>query len=241
VQFLSAQDLCKDGGNMKYFLDSAKLDEIKYAYENYGIDGVTTNPKHIRLSGKPFMQVVKDVAQWIRQEGIEGVDKFPVSFEINPHLKKWEEIVEAAKEVSSYSPNYVIKIPCTEQGLIAARKLEKMGIHTNVTLVFSPSQAIPVGKLGAKFVSPFVGWKENSGDDALNYISDIIDIYRNYDFKTEIIVAAVRNGKQIADYAAVGADIVTCGLDVYKASFEHPFTTYGIDVFCNAWDNTAKE
>lgn len=226
---------------MKYFLDSAKLDEIKYAYENYGIDGVTTNPKHIKLSGKPFMQVVKEVAAWIREEELEGADKFPVSFEINPHLEKWEEIVEAAREVASYSPNYVIKIPCTEQGLIAARKLEKMGIRTNVTLVFSPSQALPVGKLGAKFLSPFVGWKENSGDDAINYISDIIEIYRNYDFKTEIIVAAVRNGKQIADYAAVGADIVTCGLDVYKASFEHPFTTYGIDVFRNAWDGTAKE
>ncbi len=225
---------------MKYFLDSAKLDEIKYAYENYCIDGVTTNPKHIKLSGKPFMQVVKDIAAWIKEEGLEGMDKFPVSFEINPHLDKWEEIVEAAKEVASYSPNYVIKIPCCEQGLIAAKKLEAQGIRTNVTLVFSPSQAIPVGKLGAKFVSPFVGWKENSGDDA-DYIQDIIDIYCNYGFETEIIVAAVRNGKQIADFATMGADIVTCGLEVYKASFEHPFTTYGLDVFRDAWDNTAKE
>lgn len=225
---------------MKYFLDSAKLDEIKYAYENYGIDGVTTNPKHIKLSGKPFMQVVKDVAAWIKEEGLEGMDKFPVSFEINPHLDKWEDIVEAAKEVSSYSPNYVIKIPCCEQGLIAARKLEKMGIRTNVTLVFSPSQAIPVAKLGAKFVSPFVGWKENSGDSG-EYIADIIDIYNNYGYETEIIVAAVRNGKQIADYAAMGADIVTAGLQVYKDSFEHPFTTYGLGVFRGAWDGTAKE
>lgn len=225
---------------MKYFLDSAKLDEIKYAYENYGIDGVTTNPKHIKLSGKPFMQVVKDVAAWIKEEGLEGMDKFPVSFEINPHLDRWEDIVEAAKEVASYSPNYVIKIPCCEQGLIAARKLEKMGIRTNVTLVFSASQAIPVAKLGAKFVSPFVGWKENSGDSA-DYIADIIDIYNNYGYETEIIVAAVRNGKQIADFAAMGADIVTAGLQVYKDSFEHPFTTYGLGVFRSAWDGTAKE
>lgn len=225
---------------MKYFLDSAKLDEIKYAYENYKIDGVTTNPKHIKLSGKPFIQVVKEVAAWIKEVGIEGIDKFPVSFEINPYLEKWEEIIEAAKEVSSYSPNYVIKVPCTEQGLIAAKKLEEIGIRTNVTLVFSASQAIPVGKLGAKFVSPFVGWKENSGDDATNYISDIIDIYRNYGMKTEIIVAAIRNGKQISDFAVLGADIVTCGLDVYKASFEHPFTTYGLGVFRDAWDGTTK-
>lgn len=225
---------------MKYFLDSAKLDEIKYAYENYCIDGITTNPKHIKLSGKPFMQCVRDIAAWLRETGLEGKD-FPVSFEINPHLDQWEKIVEAAKEVSSYSPNYVIKIPCMEQGLIAAKKLEAMGIRTNVTLVFSPSQAIPVAKLGAKFVSPFVGWKENSGDDALGYISEIVDIYRNYDYQTEIIVAAVRNGRQIGDYAAIGADIVTCGLDVYKTSFEHPFTTYGLGVFRGAWDSTAKE
>jgi transaldolase len=225
---------------MKYFLDSAKLEEIKYAYENYGIDGVTTNPKHIKLSGKPFMTVVKEIAEWIREEGLEGQEKFPVSFEINPHLDQWQEIVEAAKEVSSYSPNYIIKIPCCEQGLIAARKLEKMGIRTNVTLVFSASQAIPVAKLGAKFVSPFVGWKENSGDSA-EYIGDIVDIYNQFGYDTEIIVAAVRNGKQIADFAAMGADIVTCGLSVYQESFEHPFTTYGLEVFRNAWDGTAVE
>lgn len=225
---------------MKYFLDSAKLDEIKYAYENYTIDGVTTNPKHIKMSGKPFMTVVKEIAEWIKSEGLEGVEKFPVSFEINPHLEKWEEMYKAAKEVSSYSPNYVIKIPCCEQGLIAAKKLEADGIRTNVTLVFSPSQAIPVAKLGAKFVSPFVGWKENSGDSS-DYIKQIIDIYRKNDYKTEIIVAAVRNGRQIGDFAAAGADIVTCGLGVYKESFEHPFTSYGKDVFCKAWDGTVKE
>ena len=226
---------------MKYFLDSAKLDEIKYAYENFCIDGVTTNPGHIKLSGKPFMQIVKDVADWIKEEGLEGINKFPVSFEINPHLDRWEDMVEAAKVVSSYSPNYVIKIPCTEQGLIAAKKLEQLGIRINVTLVFSPSQAIPVAKLGAKFVSPFVGWKENSGDDGYEYIADIVDIYREYGMETEIIVAAVRNGKQIANFAKIGADIVTCGLDVFKASFEHPFTTYGIDKFKDAWDSTVKE
>lgn len=228
---------------MKYFLDSAKLDEIDYAYKNYGIDGVTTNPKHIKNSGKPFMTCVEEIAKWIKDNGLEGKDsngeiKWPVSFEVNPHLDKWEDIVEAAKKVSSYSPNYVIKIPCMEQGLIAARRLEEQGIRTNVTLVFSPSQAIPAAKLGAKFVSPFVGWKENSGDTG-DYIQDIIDIYANYGYETEIIVAAVRNGRQIGDYAAMGADIVTAGLQVYKDSFEHPFTTYGLGVFREAWDGTA--
>ncbi len=225
---------------MKYFLDSAKLNEIEYAYENYGIDGVTTNPRHIMLSGKPFLTVIADLAAWVKEKGIEGYEKFPISVEINPHLTKWEEMVEEGKKIAAYSSNFVIKIPCTENGLIAARKLEREGVRTNVTLVFSPSQAIPVGKLDAKFVSPFVGWKENSGDDALNYISDICEIYRKHNFNTEIIVAAVRNGKQIAGAAKMGAHIVTCGLDVYKASFEHPFTTYGLGVFTKAWDDTTK-
>lgn len=225
---------------MKYFLDSAKMDEIEYAYENYGIDGVTTNPKHVMLSGKPFQFFIDEISKWVKMKGIEGVDQFPISVEIDPFLTRWEDMYEEAKKIASYCENFVIKIPCNEQGLIAARKLEKEGIRTNVTLVFSPSQAIPVGKLGAKFVSPFVGWKEASGDETTEYISNIIDIYNNYDMDTEIIVAALRNGKQIADAAVMGADIVTCGLDVYKASFEHPFTGYGLGVFQEAWQNIAK-
>lgn len=225
---------------MKYFLDSAKLDEIEYAYEFLGIDGVTTNPRHIMLSGKPFLTVIEDLAKWVKEKGIEGYERFPISVEINPHLNKWEDMVEEGKKISAYSDNFIIKIPCNEQGLIAARKLEKEGIRTNVTLVFSPSQAIAVGKLGALFVSPFVGWKENSGEDTAQYIQDIVDIYAIHGIKTEVIVAALRNGKQIADAAKAGADIVTCGLDVYKASFEHPFTNYGLGVFTKAWDETAK-
>lgn len=224
---------------MKYFLDSAKIDEIKYAYENYCIDGITTNPKHIKLSGKPFMEVVKEIAAWLKENGIEGKDVFPVSFEINPFLETWQEMMEAAEDVASYSPNYVIKIPCNEQGLIAAKKLEQEGIRTNVTLVFSTSQAIPAAKLGAKYVSPFVGWKENSGDSG-DYIACIVEAYKNYGYETEIIVAAVRNGRQIGDYAAMGADIVTCGLGVYQESFAHPFTTYGLEVFRDAWSHTAQ-
>lgn len=225
---------------MKYFLDSAKMNEIEYAYDNYGIDGITTNPKHIMMSGKPFLTAVNDIAKWVKEKKIEGYEKFPVSVEINPHLATWQEMVEEGKKIASISSNFVIKIPCIEQGLIAARKLEQAGIRTNVTLVFSPSQAIPVGKLNAKFVSPFVGWKENSGEDTSEYIQDIVEIYEIYNFKTEIIVAALRNGKQIADAAKMGAHIVTCGLDVYQGSFEHPFTTYGLGVFRKAWDDTAK-
>lgn len=217
---------------MKYYLDSAKIDEIRYAYKNWGISGVTTNPKHIKNSGKSFIEVIEELAK-----EFEGVD-FPISVEINPNIKGHADMIEAGKEIASYSKNFIIKIPCNEEGLIAAKSLEENGIRTNVTLVFSPSQAIQTGRINAKYVSPFIGWKESSGEEAFEYIKDIKEIYNNFNFKTEIIVAAIRNGNQIAKAAKLGADIVTCGFDVYKDSFYHPFTDYGIEKFIDAWDNT---
>ena len=228
---------------MKYFLDSAKMDEIKYAYETFGIDGVTTNPRHIQLSGKPFMTAISDIAAWIKEEGLEGYEKFPVSVEINPHLDNADNMVEEAKKISAICSNFVIKIPATEQGVIAARKLEKMGIRTNVTLIFSAAQALLPAKNGSKFVSPFIGWKEANGEDCKEYIKNIVEIYKNYGFygKTEIICAAVRTPKQMTDCAVAGADIVTAGLAVYQDSMKHAYTTQGIGTFIDAWDNTVTE
>ena len=144
------------------------------------LNGVTTNPRHIMLSGKPFMKAITDIAEWIKSVGLEGIDKFPVSVEINPHLDDADEMVEMAKEVSAISPNFVIKIPAVESGITAARRLEKMGIRTNVTLVFSPAQAILPAKNGSLFVSPFIGWKEANGEDCREYIKNIVEIYKNY-------------------------------------------------------------
>lgn len=221
---------------MKFFLDSAKIDEIREARDTFGIDGITTNPKHIKASGKPFLTVIHELADEFKDD-----PDFPISVEINPHLTQADELIAAATEISAISPNFAIKIPCTVQGLTAARKLEEKGIRTNVTLVFSASQAIVPAKIGAKFVSPFVGWKEDSGDNGLDYVHDIVQIYKNYDYHTEIIVAAVRNGYQIGEAAKAGADIVTAGLDVFKKAFEHPFTTQGLGVFQAAWDATKTE
>ncbi|MGE6376714.1 transaldolase family protein [Peribacillus muralis] len=221
---------------MKYFLDSAIIKEVRYAYENWAIDGVTTNPRHIMTSGKPFLTVLDELGSEFK-----GVENFPISVEINPHLDDAKEMVVVGTEIAKLSSNFVIKIPCTEPGLIAAREFEKEGIPTNVTLVFSPSQALQAARIKASFVSPFVGWKENSGDDTTQYIQDIANIYKTYKFETEIIVAALRNGKQIVDAAKSGAHIVTCGFDVYKESFHHAFTDYGLDKFRNAWDNTITE
>jgi len=226
---------------MQFFLDSAKLDEIQYAFRNWGIDGVTTNPRHIQVSGLTFRKAVDKIAAWVEDEGIAGWERFPVSVEIDPYIEEADKMVAAAKEISAISPNFVIKIPCTEQGVIASRRLEAEGIRTNVTLVFSPSQAIAAGRNNALFVSPFVGWKEASGEDCEPYIRRVVEIYRAQSYKTRVLVAALRNGKQIAEAAAMGADIVTCGFQVYKDSFYHPFTDYGLDVFRKSWDATEKD
>jgi len=219
---------------MKYFLDSAKIEEITYAYENWGFEGVTTNPNHIFLSGKPFKTVIKELA-----DEFKGID-FSISIEIDPYLEKADDMINQAKEFASISENFTIKIPCTEQGLTAVHKLSQEGVQTNCTLVFSPSQALQAARAGAKYVSPFIGWKESSGEDTFEYIEKIVDIYDNFGFETEIIVAAVRSGKQMADAAMLGADIVTAGMAVYKESFYHPFTDYGMKKFQDAWDKTEK-
>jgi transaldolase len=225
---------------MKYFLDSAKLDEIEYAYKNWGIDGVTTNPRHIQSSGLPFKEAISKIAAFVEAEGLKGWKAFPVSVEIDPYIEKAEQMLPAARELAAMSPNFVIKVPCTEQGIIASRRLEDEGIRTNVTLVFSPSQAIAAGRNGALFVSPFVGWKEASGEDTYEYISRIVEIYEMQGYDTQVLVAALRNGKQIADAAALGANAVTCGFSVYKESYYHAFTDYGLSVFRAAWDETKK-
>jgi len=228
---------------MKYFLDSAKIDEIKYAYHTFGIDGVTTNPRHIMASAKPFLTVIRELADWVKAEGIEGLKKFPISVEINPHLDKADDMVTEGKKISAICSNFVIKIPCTEAGVAAAKKLEEVGVRTNLTLVFSSPQAIWAGKNNSLFVSPFIGWKEANGEDCKAYIQDIVTIYKNYGFygKTEIICAALRTPKQIADCATAGADIVTTGLDVYKDSIRHAYTNQGLDIFTDAWDQTITE
>jgi len=219
---------------MKYFLDSGKIDEIRYAYKNWGIDGVTTNPKHVKNSGKALKLILKELA-----DEFKGVD-FPISIEINPHLDKAEDMVKEAKEYAKISPNFVIKIPCTEQGLIATKFLIEASIRVNVTLVFTVTQALQAGRINATYVSPFIGWQEATGVDCSLLLQDIMIAYQNYGFRTEVIVAAIRNGTQIVEAARVCADIVTAGFDVYKESFEHPFTDKGLKIFQEAWDSTPK-
>ena len=222
---------------MKYFLDSGFIDQIRYAYTNWAINGVTTNPKHIKSSGKPFFTVVKELADFLDEIKEENPD-FSVSVEINPHLATAEEMVSEAKKIAAIHQNFAIKIPCNEQGLIATKKLTEEGIKVNVTLVFTASQALQAARVGAYFISPFIGWQESAGVDCETFMSEIMSILNIYGYESEVITAAVRNGKQIIDAALLGADIVTAGFDVYKASFDHPFTDKGLKIFQDAWDET---
>ena len=218
---------------MKYFLDSAKIDEIKYPREMWAIDGITSNPRHIRTSGKPFMTAVRDLAK-----EVEG-SLLPVSVEVNPHHETADAMVEEGLRLFDMCPtNFVIKLPATEAGFRALQLLGAKDIPVNLTLVFSAAQALQAGRLGARFVSPFIGWKESNGEEVEHLIEDIVEIFDNYDFETEVLVSAVRNARQIVEAAATGADIVTAGFDVFKESFDPPYTHVGLKRFSDAWDAT---
>ena len=220
---------------MKFFLDSALVDEIEYALTMWNIDGVTTNPRHVQVSGKPFLKVVREIGGLVK-----GTDK-TVSVEVNPHLDDYNEMVAEGEKLAAISPNFVIKLPATEAGFKAVAELKTAGIRTNLTLVFSAAQAMQAMRMGAYFVSPFVGWKEANGEEIFSFISDVMSVRDVYSFKTEVIVAAVRNARQIVDAGILGVDIVTAGLDVYKAAFQHPYTADGLKKFQSFWDQTAYE
>ena len=220
---------------MKLFLDSAKEDEISYALDAFDIDGITTNPRHVQSAGKPFMTVIRNIAKLV-----EGTEK-TVSVEVNPYFVTYQDMLSEAEKLAAISPNFVIKLQCIEPAFKVARTLAQKNIRTNITLVFSAAQALMAMKSGAFFVSPFIGWKETNGEEVRSFIDDVVAIRDNYGFTTEIIIAAVRNGRQIVDSAVSGADIVTAGLAVYQEAFDHPYTHDGIRRFSNFWDQSLYE
>lgn len=220
---------------MQLFLDSAKEDEIRYALDAFDIDGITTNPRHVQVAGKPFMTVIRNIAKLV-----EGTEK-TVSVEVNPHYVTYEDMLLEARKLAAISPNFVIKLQCIEPAFKVARTLAQENIRSNITLVFSAAQALMAMKSGAYFVSPFIGWKETNGEEVRSFIDDVVAIRDNYGFSTQIIVAAVRNGRQIVDSAVSGADIVTAGLSVFQEAFDHPYTHDGIRRFTNFWDQSQYE
>lgn len=220
---------------MQFFLDSAEVSEIGYALERWDISGVTTNPRHVQSSGKPFLQVIREIARLV-----EGSEK-TVSVEVSPHLDDWEAMVAEGERLAAMSPNFVVKIHCVESAFRAVRELTAKGIRTNVTLVFSATQGLQAMRSGAFYISPFIGWKEANAEETRGFIDDLVAIRDNFHFSTQVLVAAVRNGRQIADAAVAGADIVTCGFAVYKEAFDHPYTRDGLAKFQSFWDKTPFE
>jgi transaldolase len=220
---------------MKFFLDSAHVHEIEYGLKMWNLDGVTTNPRHVQASGKPFLTVIREIASLFT-----GTDK-AISVEVNPHYTEYEMMVTEAETLAAISPNFVIKLPATEAGFKAVAVLKEKGIRSNLTLVFSAVQALQAMRMGAYFISPFIGWKEANGEEIQSLIQEIMVIRDNYGFSSQVIVAAVRNGRQIVDAALTGADIVTAGLAVYKDAFEHPYTGIGLQKFQEFWDQTPYE
>lgn len=220
---------------MKFFLDSALTDEITYALDTFDIDGVTTNPRHVQVSGKTFMEAIKDIASLV-----EGTEK-TVSVEVNPHIMDTDQMIAEGEKLAAISPNFVIKLQCVEPAFKAMKTLAEKSIRVNCTLIFSAMQALQAMRSGAYYISPFIGWKESNAEDIHQFVQDVVIIRDNYGFESEIIVAAVRNGRQIADAAVAGADIVTAGLQVYKDGLDHPYTQKGIQTFSDFWDKTQYE
>jgi transaldolase len=218
---------------MKFFLDSAIAQEIATALENFAIDGITTNPRHVQVSGKPFLTAIREIGELVKGHDVT------VSVQTNPHNhNNHKAILEEGRKFAKMSEQFVIKMPCTEEGFKACRILSNEGIRCNLTLCFSAMQALQAMRMGAYYVSPFIGWKETNGEETRQFIEECVVIRDNYGFTTEILVAAVRNGRQIVEAAVAGADIVTAGLSVYQESIQHPYTDMGLGRFQEFWDKT---
>ena len=209
---------------MKIFIDTANIDEIRDAATLGVIDGVTTNPSLIAKEGKRLEDVIGEICALV-----DG----PISGEIKATTTKWEDMVAEGKEIAKFHKNMVVKIPMTKDGLIAVKELTKLGIKTNVTLVFSVNQALLAAKAGATFVSPFVGRLDDISEDGLQLIYDIVDVFTNYDIKTEIIAASIRHPMHAVECAKAGADIATITYKVFMQMIKHPLTDQGIEKFVN--------
>ena len=215
---------------MKLFIDTANINEIREANAIGIIDGVTTNPSLIAREGKDFISVVKEICSIV-----DG----PVSAEVIS--LKCDEMVKEAGPLAKIHKNIVIKIPLIAEGLKAVKILSKEGIKTNLTLCFSPTQALLAAKAGATYVSPFIGRLDDISLTGMDLIRDIKTIFTNYSFKTQIIVASVRNPLHVLDAAKIGADIATVPYSTLTALIKHPLTDIGIEKFLKDWQSAQKK
>jgi transaldolase len=212
---------------MEFFIDTAEVDEIRQANDLGLVDGVTTNPSLIAKSGRDFKEVITEITSIV-----DG----PISAEVI--ALDADGMVAEGRELAQIHPNIVIKVPMTEDGLKATRVFSKEGITTNVTLIFSPMQALLAAKAGATYVSPFVGRLDDVSHDGLELVEQIRTIFDNYSYTTKIIVASVRHPLHILNSALIAADICTIPFSVMKQLAKHPLTDVGIAKFMADWDKT---
>lgn len=214
---------------MKFFLDTANPEEIKEVASWGILDGVTTNPTLVAKEKKEFKELITEICRLVSG---------PVSVECVS--SKCEAMVAEAKELASIAPNVVIKIPVTIEGLKATKILSAEGIKVNMTLIFSPSQAILAAKAGASFVSPFIGRLDDISHDGLELVEQIVTIFHQYGFETEVIVASVRHPLHVVEAALMGADIVTVPYAVMEKLIRHPLTDIGLEKFLQDWAKVKK-
>lgn len=215
---------------MKFFIDTADTEEIKKAKDMGMVDGVTTNPSLIAKTGKDFDTALREVVALV-----DG----PISAEVLGTDRK--TMLEEAKKLVTYGEQINIKVPMTVEGLGATKALTDLGIKTNVTLVFSANQALLAAKAGATFVSPFVGRLDDIGFEGMDLVDEILQLYSNYGFETEVIVASIRNPIHVKQAALIGADIATIPFNVIQQLAKHPLTDIGIKKFEADWQNVPKK
>lgn len=211
---------------MKFFIDSADIEEIKKAQARGWVDGVTTNPSLVAKTGKPFKELIKEICSFVPG---------PVSAEVISLEHK--EMLREGFELAKIAPQVVIKVPMTEEGMIAVNRFAAEGIKTNVTLVFNSLQALLAAKAGATMVSPFVGRLDDIGSNGMDLIAQIVQVYQNYDFATEVLVASIRNPIHLQEAAEIGANIATIPFKVMQQMTQHPLTDKGIKQFMDDWNN----
>ena len=209
---------------MKFFIDTANIEEIKKANELGMVDGVTTNPSLVAKEGREFTGLIKEIC---------GLVDGPVNAEVVS--VDAEGMVREAKELAAIADNIVIKVPLIEEGLKATKLLAGEGIKTNVTLCFSPVQALMAAKAGAAYISPFVGRLDDISHIGMELVEQILTIYNAYGFETEVIVASIRNPVHVLDSALMGADIATIPFKVIQQLIKHPLTDIGLENFLADW------
>lgn len=215
---------------MKLFLDTANIEEIKAINDLGVLDGVTTNPSLVAKEKSEFREILKEICKMV---------KGPVSAEVV--ATDYEGMIKEGTELVKLADNIIVKVPLMKEGVKAVGKFSSMGIKTNVTLIFSPLQALLAAKAGAAYVSPFIGRLDDVSHEGMQLVEEIITIFDQYEFKTEVLVASVRHPLHLVDAALLGADVATMPFKVFDQIFRHPLTDVGLKTFLSDWEKGKKQ